>query len=79
MAQVLFSFPSELLLIFISSTLQVGLNVCYPFLVQEAVTFLDSPTAPVNVGYGLLGGFFCVSFGIAVSRVRFMRCDHLLT
>jgi hypothetical protein len=79
MAHVLFSFPYELLLIFISSTLLVGLSVCYPFLVQEAVTFLESPTAPVNVGYGLLGGFFCVSLGISVSRVRFMRCDHLLT
>lgn len=79
MTQVLFSFPSELLLIFISSTLQVELNVCYSFLVQEAVTFLNSPTTPVNVGYGLLEGFFCVSFGIAVSQVRFMRCDHLLT
>jgi hypothetical protein len=79
MAQVLFSFPNELLFIFIARTLEVGLNVVYPFLVQEAVTFLDSPTAPVNVGYGLLGGFFCVSLGIAVSQVPFMRYDHLLT
>jgi len=67
MVQVLLSFPSELFLIFVSSTLQVGLNVCYPFLIQEAVVFLDSPTAPVNTGYGLLGGFFFVSLGIAVS------------
>jgi hypothetical protein len=67
MALVLFSLPRELLFVFIGRTLQVALTICIPFLVQEAVEFLDSPTASVNVGYGLIGGFFCVSLGIAVS------------
>jgi hypothetical protein len=68
MVQVIFSFPTEILLIVIPRTLEVGLTIAYPFLVQEAISFLDSPSASVNVGYGLLGGLFCVSIGIAVSQ-----------
>jgi hypothetical protein len=78
MAEVLFSFSNELLFIFVAKTLEVGLNIIYPLLVQEAVTFLNSPTAPVNVGYGLLGGFFCVSLGIAVSQVHLLGYNYLL-
>lgn len=50
MAQVVFSFPAEILLIVIPRTLEVGLTIAYPFLVQEAITFLDSPSAPVSLG-----------------------------
>uniref|UniRef100_A0A093UWR8 Multidrug resistance-associated protein 1 n=1 Tax=Talaromyces marneffei PM1 TaxID=1077442 RepID=A0A093UWR8_TALMA len=66
MIQLLSSFPSELFFIFMSRTMEVGLNIVYPFLVQKAVTFLDTPTTTINDGYGLLGGFFCVSVGIAL-------------
>ncbi|RGP61682.1 ABC multidrug transporter [Fusarium sporotrichioides] len=41
--------------------IQVGLNICQPFLIQRLVAFLDSPNSSINLGYGLLGGFFCVS------------------
>jgi len=73
MGLVLFNLPRELLFIFIASTLQVALHICIPFLVQEAVTFLDTPAASANVGYGLIGGFFFVAVGIAVSRAYFLR------
>lgn len=79
MAQVVFSFPTEILLIVIPRTLEVGLTTAYPFLVQEAISFLDTPSASVNVGYGLLGGFFCVSMGIAVSQQPAYRNHCLLT
>lgn len=79
MTQIVLSFPKELLLIALPRTLEVGLTIAYPFLVQEAITFLDSPSAPVNVGYGLVGGFFCVSMGIAVSKYPLTWYQHLLT
>ncbi|KAK7966405.1 P-loop containing nucleoside triphosphate hydrolase protein [Apiospora aurea] len=66
LVQVLASFPKELVIIFVSSTIQVALHICQPFLIEKTVTFLDSPTAPINIGYGLLGGFFFVSVGNAL-------------
>lgn len=69
MFDVLLSFPKELSIVLISNAIQVGLQVCQPFLVQELVTFLESPTASINIGYGLLGGFFCVSILNAVSTI----------
>lgn len=67
MFDVLLSFPKEFYIVLLSNTLQVGLQISQPFLIQELVTFLESPVAPRNVGYGLLGGFFCISFINAVS------------
>jgi ATP-binding cassette subfamily C (CFTR/MRP) protein 1 len=73
MYHVLLSFPYELFLVFVGSTALVGLNICYPFLIQEAVAFLESPHASLNVGYGLIGGFFCVSLAVAVSTSTFSQ------
>ncbi|SPJ78456.1 related to multidrug resistance-associated protein [Fusarium torulosum] len=58
---ILSSFPKELCIILLANLVQVGLNICQPFLIQELVTFLSSSDRSINVGYGLLGGFFCVS------------------
>ncbi|KAK8035547.1 multidrug resistance-associated protein [Apiospora rasikravindrae] len=66
LVHVLSSFPKELIIIFVSSTIQVALHICQPFLIEETVTYLDSPSAPINIGYGLLGGFFFVSVGNAL-------------
>ncbi|QPH11461.1 hypothetical protein C2857_003221 [Epichloe festucae Fl1] len=66
MFDVLFSFPKELFVVLFSYTIQVGLQICQPFLIQELVTFLESPSASMNIGYGLLGAFFCVSIGNAL-------------
>lgn len=79
MVDILLSFPKEFFIIIISSTIQVGLQICQPFLVQEIITFLESPTAPMNIGYGLLGGFLCVSIGTAVNMAPLKRFDHRLT
>lgn len=65
--QVLLAFPKELCLIFVARSLEVALVIAYPFLVQQAITFLETPSASVNIGYGLVGAFFFVSMGIAVS------------
>ncbi|OBS25287.1 hypothetical protein FPOA_05820 [Fusarium poae] len=61
MIDVLSSFPKELCMVLLANLVQVGLNICQPFLIQQLVTFLDSTNSPMSVGYGLLGGFFCVS------------------
>lgn len=70
MIQVLLAFPKELLLIFAARTLEVGLVIAYPSLVEAAITFLNNSSASVNIGYGLVGAFFCVSMGIAVSQTK---------
>ncbi|RYP57871.1 hypothetical protein DL769_009228 [Monosporascus sp. CRB-8-3] len=69
MFDVLFSFPKEFSIVLVSNAIQVGLQICQPSLTQKLVTFLESPTAPMNVGYGLLGGFFCVSILNALSEI----------
>ncbi|KAK9419089.1 putative Multidrug resistance-associated protein [Seiridium unicorne] len=65
MFDVFLSFPKEFSIVLISNFIQVGLQISQPSLTQELVTFLES-TEPMNVGYGLLGGFFCVSFSNAL-------------
>lgn len=67
MFDVVLSFPKEVSIVLLSNCLQVGLQICLPFLTQELVLFLETPAAPVNVGYGLLGAFFLVQFLNAVS------------
>jgi hypothetical protein len=66
MIDVLSSFQKELCMVLVANLVQVGLNICQPFLIQQLVAFLDSPDSAINVGYGLLGGFFCVSIANAV-------------
>ncbi|GKU21471.1 unnamed protein product [Fusarium langsethiae] len=61
MIDVFSSFPKELCMVLLANLVQVGLNICQPFLIQRLVAFLDSPNSSINLGYGLLGGFFCVS------------------
>lgn len=77
MIDVLLSFPNELIIILISYAVHVGLQVCQPLLVQEIVTFLESPNASIHQGYGLLGAFLCVSLGIAVSPLRLKKKARL--
>ncbi|RYP75911.1 hypothetical protein DL771_002175 [Monosporascus sp. 5C6A] len=69
MFDVLLSFPKEFSIVLVSNAIQVGLQICQPSLTQKLVRFLESPTAPMNVGYGLLGGFFCVSILNALSEI----------
>ncbi|KAH7141839.1 putative multidrug resistance-associated protein, partial [Dactylonectria macrodidyma] len=76
MFSILLSFPKEVSIILISYTIQVGLQICQPFLIQELVTFLESPTAPMNIGYGLLGGFFCVSI---LNALLIPWCFHYIS
>ncbi|KAK8134552.1 hypothetical protein PG984_006564 [Apiospora sp. TS-2023a] len=66
MMDTLLSFPKEISIILIATTMQVGLQICQPFLLQEMVAFLGDPTAPMTTGYGLLGGFFCYSLANAL-------------
>ncbi|KAK3680588.1 putative multidrug resistance-associated protein [Podospora appendiculata] len=66
MFDVLFSFPKEVSIILISSTIQVGLTICQPFLIEDITKYLIDPQSQMNTGYGLLGGFVCVSLGSAL-------------
>jgi hypothetical protein len=45
----------------------VALSVAQPFLINKAIAFLQSDE-PINIGYGLIGGFAFVYIGAAVSR-----------
>ncbi|KAK3337596.1 putative multidrug resistance-associated protein [Cercophora scortea] len=66
MLDVLFSFPKEVSIILISSTIQVGLTICQPFLIEDITKYLIDPQSQINTGYGLLGAFVCVSLGSAL-------------
>jgi len=48
----------------------VALNVAQPFLINEAVLFIEAPDTAEsnNIGYGLIGAFSCVYVGTAVSQ-----------
>lgn len=49
----------------------VALSLSQPFLIQEAVSFVQNTEAENNndVGYGLIGGFALVYTGLAVSII----------
>jgi ATP-binding cassette, subfamily C (CFTR/MRP), member 1 len=48
----------------------VALNVSQPFLINEAVVFIEAPdnVESNNIGYGLIGAFSFVYIGTAVSQ-----------
>lgn len=46
----------------------VGFSLAQPFLIEEAVTFVESSEdAEISVGYGLIGAYGLTYIGIAVS------------
>ena len=48
-------------------------NFCQPFLVERAVLLSQEPVTPMSkkVGYGMIGAYFIVYVGIAVSMGQY--------
>ncbi len=44
----------------------VALAFCQPLLINRYLEFLQNPSESVNIGYGLLGAYGIVYFGLAV-------------
>ena len=45
----------------------VALTFCQPLLINRYLQFLQDPTESMDIGYGLLGAYAVVYFGLAVS------------
>lgn len=48
-------------------------NFCQPFLVERAVLLSQEPVTPLsrNIGYGMIGAYFIVYLGIAISMGQY--------
>jgi ATP-binding cassette, subfamily C (CFTR/MRP), member 1 len=48
-------------------------NFCQPFLVERAVLLSQEPITPLsrNIGYGMIGAYFIVYVGIAISMGQY--------
>jgi len=49
----------------------VALSVAQPFLINEAIAFIQSDE-PTNTGYGLIGGYALVYIGSAVNPRKYI-------
>jgi ATP-binding cassette, subfamily C (CFTR/MRP), member 1 len=70
LASILRCLKWEILAITFPRLALVGFQVAQPFLIAEAVTFVESPdedTSPNN-GYGLIGAFALVFIGVSVGE-----------
>lgn len=76
MFQALIGFRWNILAIVFPRLCLVALNVCQPFLVNEAIKFIQSSdkSKSKNIGYGLIGAYSFVYIGIAVGRSLCYSC-----
>jgi len=56
----------------------IGFNFCQPFLIQRTIEFSQQPVTgeSTNVGYGLIGAYFLVYFGIAVTSGQYQHLTY---
>lgn len=56
----------------------IAFNFCQPFLIQRAITFSQQPVTEdsTNVGYGLIGAYFLVYCGIAVTSGQYQHLTY---
>lgn len=56
----------------------IGFNFCQPFLIQRAIDFNNQPVnkSTTNVGYGLIGAYFLVYCGIAVTTGQYQHLTY---
>lgn len=68
MKQALIGFRWNIFSIVFPRLCVVGLNVAQPFLINEAIRFVQSTDGKdnVNIGYGLIGAYAFVYVGTAV-------------
>lgn len=55
-----------------------GLQFCQPFLVSQAVTLAQEPitTETTNTGYGMIGAYFVVYVGIAITSGQYQHMTY---
>ncbi|KAI0201171.1 hypothetical protein F4808DRAFT_129571 [Astrocystis sublimbata] len=63
------TFRRDILILIFPKLAYVALSLSQPFLIQEAVNFVQSSETRDNIGYGLIGGFALVYIGLAASTV----------
>lgn len=69
------AFKREILAAVAPRLCLVGLNIAQPFMIGQAVTFLETKSANSNnTGYGLLGAFALVFISTAVSLTFVSHC-----
>ena len=56
----------------------IAFNFCQPFLVQRTISFSQEPINPrtTNVGYGLIGAYFLVYCGIALTSAQYQHLTY---
>lgn len=56
----------------------IGFTFCQPFLIQRAVNFMGQPVneSTTNVGYGLIGAYFLVYCGIALTTGQYQHLTY---
>lgn len=56
----------------------IAFNFCQPFLIQRAINFSSRSTSedPNNVGYGLIGAYFLVYAGIAITTGQYQHLTY---
>lgn len=56
----------------------IAFNFCQPFLIQRAIDFSRQPVngSTTNVGYGLIGAYFLVYCGIAVTTGQYQHLTY---
>lgn len=56
----------------------IAFNFCQPFLIERAISFNREPktAASTNVGYGLIGAYFLVYTGIAITTGQYQHLTY---
>lgn len=56
----------------------IGFNFCQPFLIQRAIHFSQQPVnaSTTNAGYGLIGAYFLVYGGIALTMAQYQHLTY---
>ncbi|KAL8856229.1 MAG: hypothetical protein Q9178_007146 [Gyalolechia marmorata] len=56
----------------------IGFNFCQPFLIERAIKFNSMPInqSTTNIGYGLIGAYFLVYCGIAITTGQYQHLTY---
>ncbi|KAF2834051.1 hypothetical protein CC86DRAFT_451542 [Ophiobolus disseminans] len=56
----------------------IAFTFCQPLLLQRFLSYLQDPVERqnANIGYGLIGAYFLVYFGMAVSSAVYWQCNY---
>lgn len=73
------AFWLPLLSIWIPKFALIAFSIAQPFIVQDAILFVEDPSRPDRYGYGLIGAFAFTYLGIAISTAwyEYLTCRAL--